>query len=202
MKLSFFIKCAVILAALSLMYPGMVASQSRFHVVLDYHYNWGLNESGYHYSLSRHDMEMYGNSLHLTAFYKAAKRLSLGIGIGADRYESPSYNTFPLFVSGHYQLLPVRLPGGYVYSNLGYSIGREGNTTKGWLGDLGLGYKKMFRKHFGLNFQLGYNLKQFKGIPTYDVVIIPGAEPDFEVLYLGEKNSLRHSLSVGIGLIL
>ena len=169
---------------------------------LDYHYRWGLNESGYNYHFSRSDMDMYGHSLHLTAFYKVAKRLSLGIGIGTDRYESPGYNTFPLFVSGHYQPLPVRLPGGYVYSNLGYGIGSGVSVTNGWLWDLGIGYKKMFRKHLGLNFQLGYNLKQFRGIPAYDVVETPDTEPGFEVLYLGGKNSLRHSLSVGVGLIL
>lgn len=202
MKLLFYTQCAVIFAALYLMHPDTAASQTRFHIELDYHHNWGLGESGPNYHFSRRDMDMYGNSLHLTAFYKVAKRLSLGIGMGADRYESPGYNTFPLFVSGQYQLLPVRLPGGYVYSNLGYGIGSGGNVTKGWLWDLGIGYKKMFRKHLGLNFQLGYNLKQFRGIPTYDVVETPDTEPGFEVLYLGEKNSLRHSVSVGIGLIL
>lgn len=62
--------------------------------------------------------------------------------------------------------------------------------------DAGVGYTKMFRKHFGLNFQLGYNLKEFGKIPSYEINF-----PNGEVNYVGEKSSIRHSVSFGIGLV-
>lgn len=66
----------------------------------------------------------------------------------------------------------------------------------GWLWDLGIGYTKMFRRHFGLNFQIGYNLKEFGGIPSYNYNI-----DTEEITYLGTISDLRHSLSVGIGFV-
>lgn len=64
--------------------------------------------------------------------------------------------------------------------------------------DLGIGYTKMFRRHFGLNFQIGYNLKEFAGIPSYRYDI---DTENITITYLGNIKDLRHSLSIGIGLV-
>ena len=61
--------------------------------------------------------------------------------------------------------------------------------------DAGVGYTKMFRKHFGLNFQVGYNLKEFHGQNFY------GIDPDSGADYVRKFNSVRHSLSLGVGLV-
>ena len=77
----------------------------------------------------------------------------------------------------------------YLYTHLGYAL-KSNNSAHGAMGEIGMGYKHMFRKHFGLKFDLGYNLKNFRE-KVYD----------FEL----EKNSVfsscRHSFNVGIGMI-
>ena len=65
----------------------------------------------------------------------------------------------------------------------------------GWLWNLGVGYRIMFRKHFGLNFQLCYNLQQFGGTN-----ILVNNETT-QQSYYDISNNLRHSLSAGIALV-
>lgn len=72
-----------------------LSSQSRFHIELDCHYIFGLSERGEFANFSRNEYKMYGNSLHLSGNYKFSDAWSAGIGIGADRFENPGYNTFP-----------------------------------------------------------------------------------------------------------
>lgn len=170
-------------------------AQSKFHMILDYHYNLGITEKYWGKSFDRGEYKMHGNSLHLTALYDITHKISVGAGIGADRYEEPGYNIFPVYGTFRYHLLP-KMPNGYVYTNLGYGIFKNDNVTPGWMWDAGVGYTKMFRKHFGLNFQLGYNLKEFGKIPSYEINF-----PNGEVNYVGEKSSIRHSVSFGIGLV-
>lgn len=128
-------------------------------------------------------------------FVRHHARISAGAGIGADRYEEPGYNTFPLF--GTFRYRPIRtFLDTYVYTNLGYGVfTREDSIYPGWMWDAGVGYTKMFRKHFGLNFQVGYNLKEFHGQNFY------GIDPDSGADYVRKFNSVRHSLSLGVGLV-
>lgn len=185
----------LIASSLSFSFLEMNA-QNRFHIMLDYHYNIGIQENGYAYHLTSSDGGMSGNSLHLSALYDVTNHISVGAGMGADRYEMFGYNTFPAFAILHYRPALRRLPNGYIYTNLGYAIANSDNITPGLMWDAGIGYKKMFRKHFGLNFQLGYNFKQFANIPTYEITI-----PDYTINYIGKKSNYRHSISLGIGLI-
>ena len=164
--------------------PLFASAQSKMNVILDYHCQLGLSETGGGYTISRKDSKMYGNSLHLSAMYNFTKRFATGVGIGADRYENPGYNTFPVFASLHYSPLQKILPDAYAYTNLGYAVICKNDIYKGLMWDLGFGYKKMFRPHFGINFQLGYNLKEFH---------------DNRMEYILDRT--RHSISFGIGLI-
>lgn len=174
---------------------SVIKAQSKFHIVLDYHYNLGLNERYWNTTFNRSNYKMYGNSFHLTALYDIPKKMAVGIGIGADRYEEPEYNTFPIY--GTFRYKPIsKIPNGYIFTNLGYGIFKNESINPGWMWDVGIGYTKMFRKHFGLNFQLGYNLKEFSGIPSYKV-----NNETWETTYIGEKSSIRHSLSFGVGLV-
>lgn len=54
--------------------------------------------------------------------------------------------------------------------------------------DLGIGYKRMLKKHFGLKLDLGYNLKNFRE-EGYNYVT------DKKIIY----SSIHQSLTCGIG---
>lgn len=123
--------------------------------------------------------------------------LLLFIGIGADRYTHPDFNTIPIY--GTFRYSPItKIPKGYLYTNLGYGCFANEAISSGWMWDLGIGYTKMFRKHFGLNFQIGYNLKEFADIPSYRYDI---DSENTVITYLGKVKDLRHSLSFGIGMV-
>ena len=172
-----------------------ILSQSKINILLDYHYQLGLSErNSYQYHITRKDSKMHGNSLHLTALYNFTEQISAGIGIGADRYESPGYNTFPLFATLHYSPFE-KITNLYFYTDLGYAIIDKKTTHTGALWNLGVGYKKMFRPHFGLNFQIGYNLKKIRDIDYYHYIV------ETEELYHYKRNNTRNSLSFGVGLI-
>lgn len=169
-----------------------VKNDPKFHVLLDYHYNLGLATKQ---QWQNSGMSKGGHSLHLTALYDFTSRIAAGIGIGADRYTYPHFNTIPVYVTFRYK--PVSsIPNGYIYTNWGYGCFSNEAIAPGWLWDLGIGYTKMFRRHFGLNFQIGYNLKEFGGIPSYNYNI-----DTEEITYLGTISDLRHSLSMGIGFV-
>ncbi|MDR0746031.1 MAG: hypothetical protein LBF17_06020 [Mediterranea sp.] len=159
--------------------------------MVDYHYNLGVSERGDLYNTTRSGLKMYGNSIHLYGLYNINNRLSVGAGAGLDRYENTGHNTLPLFLTGHYVPI-ISIPHAYAYTNLGYAI--PGSTfTEGMLLDLGIGYRKMFRRHFGMNFQFGYNLKQLKG----EVLFID----DKEKMKTSDYSQWRHSLAFGVGFI-
>lgn len=184
----------LIVGTLFLLIPT-VKAQSKFHIVLDYHYSLGICEKYWGKTFGRGEYKMHGNSLHFTALYDITRKISAGAGIGADRYEEPGYNTFPVYGTFRYRPLP-KFQDGYIFTDLGYGVFKHDNVAPGWMWNAGIGYIKMFRRHFGLNFQLGYNLKEFGGIPSYEVDLTNG-----EFNYIGEKNSIRHSISFGIGLV-
>ncbi|WP_302392447.1 hypothetical protein, partial [Phocaeicola coprophilus] len=169
---------------------------SRFHIVLDYHYNLGLSQRIGSQTQGRNETyRMGGNSLHLTALYDFTEKFSAGAGIGADRYTNSDFNTFPVYAAFRYRPLS-RIPAAYVYTNAGYGLFKSVNIYAGWVGDLGIGYQYMLRKHFGLNFQLGYNLKEFAGIESYAYDPSTG-----QTTFLGKKSAVRHSVSFGFGLV-
>lgn len=172
---------------------GTTASgQSKFHVDVDYHYNLGINENFVGTSLSRDEYKMGGHSIHLTSRYDIAPRWSAGVGVGLSRYTEPEYNTLPVFATVRYKFIRS-IPAVYAFADLGYAL-KGDNFTEGYKGVLGVGYTLMFFKHFGLNFQIAYNLKQFANIPISVYNMETGD------ISLKEENSTRHSLSLGIGL--
>ncbi len=169
-----------------------IKKEAKFHVVLDYHYNFGLASKEKWWDNGE---RTGGHSLHLTALYDITPKIAAGIGIGADRYTHPNFNTFPIY--GTFRYSPItKIPKGYLYTNLGYGCFANEAISPGWVWDLGIGYTKMFRKHFGLNFQIGYNLKEFADIPSYEYNADTG-----NTTYSGKIKDLRHSLSLGIGMV-
>lgn len=181
-----------LILCVSMVHGQKVQNLSKVQVLLDYHYNLGLIERGDLFDINRSHHKMYGNSLRLSLLYNLNTKVSLGAGIGLDRYENAGYNTLPLFLTCYYSPLS-KLPRAYTYTNLGYAIDKSSTFTKGMLFDLGIGYRKMFRQHFGLNFQIGYNLKQFR-----DEVIWVDEQLNFTH---GNYSQWRHSISFGFGFI-
>ena len=171
-----------------------IKAQSKSHVVTDIHYLYGLSETGTGLAtLTRNDVNLYGKSLHFTGLYDFSKSISAGIGVGADRYEKPGYNTFPIFATLQYFPI-ITFPSAYAYTNLGTAI-KGSDAHSGLMFDAGLGYRKMLKKHFGLNFQLGYNLKHINDTPNY---ILAEDNQSYERISV---TSVRHSISLGVGVI-
>lgn len=166
--------------------------QSRLHFDIDYHYNLGLAEKFMGMTLSRDKYDMGGHSLHLTFRYDVTSLWSVGLGFGLDRYTEMEYNTLPIFATVRYKMVKT-MPTLYAFTDLGYAV-KSGDFTKGFLGNLGIGYTYMFAKHFGLNFQIAYNLKCFTNIPVHFYNVDTGQS------YYDDCTSTRHSLSFGIGL--
>ena len=161
-------------------------AQCKFHVDLDYHYYFGLAEK---VSINRHtdtrsDYKMGGNSLTLAARYDVHPKVSVGAGFGLSRYTQGYVNTLPVYVTLRYKPIE-KMKDAYVFTDLGYAIeSKKDDFTQGALFNLGVGYTKMFAKHFGVNFQLGYNLKTFSH-PYGDMPAL---------------KATRHSVIFGLGL--
>lgn len=166
--------------------------QSKFHFDIDYHYNLGLTEKIMGMTLSRGKYNMGGHSLHLTSRYDITPLWSVGWGFGLDRYTEMEYNTLPVYATARYKIIK-EMPALYTFTDLGYAI-KNGDFTKGFMGNLGIGYTYMLAKHFGLNFQIAYNLKRFTNIPIHIY------NEDTGQSYYNEVKSTRHSLSFGVGL--
>ncbi|MBV5284263.1 MAG: hypothetical protein JZU53_17715 [Paludibacter sp.] len=189
-------KRIIILAVIAQCFIGsyQVSAQSKIHFVTDIHYLYGLSSTTSYLTLKRKDVNLYGKSLHLTSLYDFSKSISAGVGIGADRYENPGFNTLPVFASLHYTPFVITHPRTYLFTNLGFGI-KNSYANSGLMFDAGVGYKKMFGRRFGLNFQLGYNLKQINETPLYVSI------SDSQSWNLISVTSVRHSLSLGVGVM-
>jgi len=165
--------------------------REKLHFDVDYHYNLGLSERLAGTTLSRSDYGLGGHSLHLSARYDVATRWSAGVGIGLDRYTEPDYNTMPIFATVRFVPLTT-IPSAYAFADLGYST-RAWSCVEGMVGNLGVGYTYMISRHFGLNFQVAYNLKRFH--ESYQTWL-----SDADGYGETSMNSTRHSLSFGVGL--
>ncbi len=182
---------AIVLAVCSL---TAAKGQSKFHFDIDYHYNLGLCEKMLGRTLKRSQYKMGGNSIQFTPRYDITQRWSAGIGIGLSIYSNLDHNTMPVFATTRYKAFKT-IPDMYLFTDLGYAL-KVGDYTKGFTGNIGVGYTHMFKKHFGLNFQIAYNLKRFNDVPTY-IYDVDKQETRFTY-----ENSTRHSLSFGVGITL
>ena len=138
----------------------------RIQVGLDYHYSIGLTQKLMGESIHKKDFDMYGNSLHFSLLYNLSHLFTIGMGSGFDAYR-PSANTLPIYATFRYRPLQrLALKNIYCFTNLGYSLPVDDDDllSSGWLFDIGVGWQKMFYRHLGINFQVGYNLKEFKAI--------------------------------------
>lgn len=135
-------------------------AQSKLHIDLDYQYSMGMSEKFAGNTYSRGSYKFGGNLLQVAARYDVAIQWSVGIGMGLARYTEPDFNTYPVFATLRYK--PVRkLPQAYLFTDLGYGLKLADDSNSGFSGKLGVGYTWIIMRHFGLNFQIAYDLKTF-----------------------------------------
>lgn len=188
-------KLLAIAAALFSIYSASYA-QSRIHFHADYHYLLGIiQKNGVYSNLHRSDMKMSGSSFRLTGMYSLNTRVDIGIGIGAECYEKPEITTFPIFASARYSPLKRTLSP-YIYADAGYAFGTK-ISDRGILADLGIGYKHMFKKHFGIKFEIGYNMQQIQ-VDRENIIVFPASN---SVTPSKGAAVFRHSISIGTGFI-
>lgn len=104
--------------------------------------------------------------------------------------------TFPVFATVRFSPIKSHTPL-YIFTDLGYTIPCKDKRSmpQGWIWNTGIGYRWMFRKHFGLNFQLSYFMQQYKGVKT--TMYKRYTNKSFTL----ERNNLRHSLAFTLGLV-
>ena len=172
-------------------FEGLCA-QSKFHIDVDYHYNLGISEKFVNRHYFRTAYKMGGNSLRFTTRYDVSTVLSTGIGAGLDRYTEVDFNTMPIYATIRYY--PIRkVHDVYLFSDIGYALKIAQDYNPGFTGKLGFGYVLQVTNHLGVNFQVAYDFKDFQKIPTisYD-------EENQKNIYY-DSNSIRHSISFGVG---
>ncbi|MCM1297058.1 MAG: hypothetical protein NC311_16080 [Muribaculaceae bacterium] len=184
---------------------SVAAEPCRFQVGFDF----GISASFYQRYVTSEDYPLGDNVAvgavmrHLSLLYNINKKFTAGIGVGLDGY-TVAPNAVPLFGTFRYRPIQKRvLENFYCFTNLGYSLPfvDSGTFAAGWLFDLGIGWQKNFRKHFGLNVQLGYALKEFR--TNYGYASNPYGWPDVASIKLPYKYSLvRNSIFLGIGIVI
>jgi hypothetical protein len=90
-------------------------------------------------------------------------KLSVGVGIGADGYDTKSYgffNTFLIYADARYYL-NNRINGWFAYTDIGKSVKIDDNIENGLLLNVGAGYKFNLGKTFFVP-SLGFNNQNFK----------------------------------------
>lgn len=176
----------------SIFVTSTVKAQNRLHWDIGYHYNLGLAERIKKQSYNRNTYNMGGYSLRVTTRYELNPKCSLGVGLGLDRYTGIEYNTFPIFATVRYS--PISITKLYTFTDLGYAIKLSDEFYPGITGKFGIGYTIQLTQHFGLNFQIAYDLKKFGDI------LYSNYDSNTDQNYLDKTNSIRHSLSFGIGI--
>lgn len=165
------------------------AQGQKVRVYIETSYLHGLVEKGDGFKITRSNSNMSGLGLHLSALYSFSEVIAAGAGLGLDRYNNPGYNSLPIFAS--LQCMPLSNRNIYAFTNLGYGIG-GGDFTKGGMCEIGVGYKLIIKQSFGLNFKLGYNLKQ----------INTEVKDFWGTTNLGKIDRNRHSIFISFGAIL
>lgn len=144
------------------------------------------------HTMKRDAHKMGGHSLCLVMRYDVTSRWSAGAGAVLARYTRVDYNTLPVFATVRYKLFE-RIPSAYTFTDVGYALDKK-SFARGFLASQGLGYTYMLSRRFGFNFQIGYNLKNFRED-------LKGYNSERKTLEPYVAKSHRHSLTSGIGLV-
>lgn len=140
----------------------------------------------------------YSKSLRVVLGYFISPYLSAGIGFGADRYESPGANTFPLFLDFRGYLKDSKNTP-FVFFDAGETIVFSSQAQEGGnMFDTGVGYKFFIGKKTCMIGKVGYNyFKDKEWIwQSTDTSSLNPASETYRWFYLK-----RQSITFSIGLM-
>ncbi len=127
----------------------------RFYKTFEFTYAKGLSLS----TDSEFDMRGWGpgytKSLRIGAGWFVNPHLSVGLGFGADRYEDPGANTFPLFLDFR-GFLRNNSSTPFAFVNVGKTVAFSAAQEKGNLFETGLGYQLGLSRKTRLSCKIGY----------------------------------------------
>ena len=177
----------------------------KVQIGIDYHYAVGLGYFQPGYDVKNTGEYFGGGYTTVTGLYNINQKFSAGLGLGIGLYSCGEGTILKAPVFGTFRYRPFKkesLKNFYAVTDLGVGLGEVFWKVKpGFLWNIGIGWQKMFRKHFGLNFQITYNLHEFRGYRTkvylnYDTEY--GYYYDINRVPAGEWH---HMLAFGVGLV-
>ena len=164
--------------------------RSKLHFDINYNLNMGLAQTVEGKTFNRNDYTMWGDALYFAVRYDATPRLSAGVGIGSSRYTEPSFNTFPIYATLQYKPFKNK-ERIFAYADLGYSVKFTSDSYAGFTGGIGMGYRWKLGTKSTINLTVGYDLKEFRDIDMFLKYDIHNKHD--------KTNSVRHTLSIGVG---
>jgi hypothetical protein len=187
MKKKFLIITALVLFQMNLIAQDV--KEKSFWGSVELIYGIGLQEKGKNISYTFKSRKDYGEVLDVTnlrikAGYYIKPKLSIGIGTGLYTYNGTS-KLIPVFADIRYYLKKAREL--YAFTDIGGSFFNFGNISRGFVADLGAGYKIRLGKKISLNPSIGYNLFAGKGSMW-------GNSPA-QIIY---ESRTRHSIFAGL----
>jgi len=126
----------------------------------------------------------YTKSLRIGVGWFISPQISCGLGFGADRYERPGANTFPLYIDLR-GFLTDKESSPFAFFDAGKAVAFGAAQEKGKILDAGLGYQLKVAPKSKLDFKVGYSY--FKSKEFY--------RNETKWNYL-KRNSIRFTLGV------
>ncbi len=184
---------------------GAEVSRPRWQFGFELNYALGLAESAVHErTIEYANSYMDGVCFRASAYFNINSHWTVGAGLGFDIYNR-DHPTLPIFATVRYMpWTKPRVADFFFFSHLGGGISTDENRglNGGFMADIGAGWHKMFRRHFGLEFELGYRVNQFNSDASYLTVFIDEENQTFQLYNVRSVNTFwRHSLFFGVGLI-
>ena len=125
--------------------------------------------------------------------YFITPRFSVALGTGADAYQNPSYNTFPVFADVRAYLHDARTSP-YLFLDLGKSLSIGSEFEKGMFLNAGVGFKYFVSERICLNTSIGYNYQRMHPEKLYVSELL-------NIGYKDEVPSNFKALSLNVGII-
>ncbi|MBS3775616.1 MAG: hypothetical protein KGY70_10535 [Bacteroidales bacterium] len=151
----------------------------------------GVGNISYDGDLRANQSEAY--RLRTLFGYFITPRFSVALGAGADAYNNPSYNTFPVFADVRAYLHDARNTP-YVFFDLGKSLPVAPEIEEGMFINGGVGFKYFVSERICLNTEIGYNYQRMN----------PEKHYFSDLLNIGFKDMVPSNfkaLSVNVGLV-
>jgi hypothetical protein len=98
--------------------------------------------------------------------YFITPRFSVALGAGADAYQDPSYNTFPVYADVRAYLHDAR-NSPYLFMDLGRSLAIGPEFEEGMHLNVGAGFKYFVSERICLNTSIGYNYQRMDAERLY-----------------------------------